>query len=182
MKKVLLSLTVLVLAVGFSNSAAAQMKIGYISTEELIGSMPETETANSQLQDYQSSLQAQGADYYKEYVEKDSTYQADSAKWTPTQRELKRNDLFALVQKVQGWQQTMQQMLQEKSQALIGPIRAKATDAIKATAKENSYTYVLEEAAVLVGPPGDDILPLVKKKLGVAPPKPAAGAAPAKKP
>jgi len=182
MKKVLRSLVVLVLVVGFSNAATAQLKIGYISTEELIGSMPETEDANNQLQDYQSSLQAQGADYYREYVEKDSIFQADSAKWSPTQRELKRNDLFALVQKVQGWQQTMQQMLQEKSQALIGPIRIKATDAIKATAKENGYTYVLEEAAVLTGPTGDNILPLVKKKLGVAPPKPAAGAAPAKKP
>jgi outer membrane protein len=182
MKKVLLSLMVLAMVAGFSNSATAQIKIGYISTEELIGSMPETEDANGQLQDYQSSLQAQGADYYKEYVEKDSIFQADSAKWTPTQRELKRNDLFALVQKVQGWQQTMQQMLQEKSQTLIGPIRAKATDAIKATAKENGYTYVLEEAAVLVGPQGDNILALVKKKLGIGAPKPAAGAAPAKKP
>lgn len=69
----------------------------------------------------------------------------------------------------------MQQRIQQKSQELITPIRAKATDAIKATAKENGYTYVLEAAAVLVGPPGDDILPLVKKKLGVGAPKPAGG-------
>lgn len=182
MKKVLLSLVVLFAAVGFFNSASAQTKIGYISTEELIGAMPETEAANNQLQDYQNSLQSQGADYYKEYIEKDSIFQADSARWTPTQRELKRNDLIALIQKVQGWQQTMQQMLQEKSQTLIGPIRTKASDAIKATAKESGYSYVLEEAAVLVGPPGDDILPLVKKKLGIGAAKPAAGAAPGKKP
>ncbi len=182
MKKVLLSLAVMVFAVGFSHNASAQGKIGYISQEELIGAMPETEDANNQLQDYQTSLQTQGADYYREYLEKDSIFQADSAKWTPTVRELKRNDLIALVQKVQGWQQTMQQMLQEKSQTLITPIRAKAQDAIKAAAKENGYTYVLEAAAVLVGPPGDDILPLVKKKLGIAAPKPAAGTAPGKKP
>lgn len=179
MKKVLLSFVVLISMIGFSNSANAQAKIGYISTEELMGSMPETEAANDQLEDYQKSLQNQGADYYREYLEKDSIFQADSIKWTPTQRELKRNDLIALVQKVQGWQQTMQQMLQEKSQTLVGPIRTKAADAIKATAKENGYTYVLESAAVLVGPPGDDILPLVKKKMGIGavkePAKPAAG-------
>ena len=175
MKKVLLSLMVLISAVGFSNKATAQGKIGYISTEELIGSMSETESANTLLQDYQSSLQQQGNDYLRELNEKDSAFGIDSIKMSATQKELKRNDLIALYQKVQGWNQTMQQMIQQKSQDLIAPIRAKATDAIKATAKESGYTYVLESAAVLVGPPGDDILPLVKKKLGVAAPKPAAG-------
>ena len=180
MKKVLLSFVVLVSVAGFTNNASAQTKIGYISTEELIGSMPETEAANNQLQDYQSSLQQQGNDYLRELNEKDSIFGLDSLKMTATQKELKRNDLFALYQKVQGWNQTMQQMIQQKSQDLIGPIRAKATEAIKTTAKENGYGYVLEEAAVLVGPPGDDILPLVKKKLNIGAPKPAA--APAKKP
>lgn len=180
MKKTVLLLVVAVSMFGFANKATAQAKIGYISTEELIGSMPETETANNLLQDYQSSLQQQGNDYYKEYLEKDSIYGADSAKWSPTQRELKKNDLFELAQKVQGWNQGMQQKMQEKSQDLIGPIRAKATDAIKATATASGYAYVLEAAAVLVGPPGDDILPLVKKKLGIVAPKPTA--APAKKP
>jgi outer membrane protein len=177
MKKTVLLLVVAVSMFGFANNASAQSKIGYISTEELIGSMAETEAANTQLQDYQSSLQQQGNDYYRELNEKDSVFQADSSKYTQTQKDLKRNDLIALYQKVQGWQQTMQQMIQEKSQALIMPIRTKALDAIKTTAKENGYTYVLEEAAVLVGPPGDDILPLVKKKLGVKDPaaKPAAG-------
>ncbi len=175
MKKVLLSLVVLVAVAGFSNTVMAQGKIGYISTEELIGAMPETETANGQLQDFQSSLQQQGNDYYRELNEKDSAFGADSARMSATQKELKRNDLIALYQKVQGWNQTMQQMIQEKSQTLIAPIRTKAQDAIKATAKESGYTYVLESAAVLVGPPGDDILPLVKKKLNIGAPKPAAG-------
>ena len=69
----------------------------------------------------------------------------------------------------------MQQRIQQKSQDLIGPIKAKATEGIKAAAKENGYAYVLESAAVLVGPPGDDILPLVKRKMGIVAPKPAAG-------
>lgn len=180
MKKLVRSLVVLIAAIGFSNMAAAQAKIGYISTEELIGAMPETEAANTQLQDYQTTLQQQGADYQRELYEKDSIFGADSTKMSATQKELKRNDLIALYQKAQSWQQNMQQMLQQKSQDLIAPIRAKASDAIKATAKENGYTYVLEEAAVLVGPPGDDILALVKKKLNIGAAKPAA--APAKKP
>jgi outer membrane protein len=51
-------------------------------------------------------------------------------------------------------------------------------ETIKAVGKENAYTYVLDQNAVIVGPPGDDILPLVKKKLNIkdkeAPKAPAA--------
>ncbi|MFM2358321.1 MAG: hypothetical protein RLY16_314 [Bacteroidota bacterium] len=164
------TLFVLVFALGLiftSVTANAQGKIGYISTEDLISAMPEAEKANASLQDYQNSLQQQGADYYRELSEKDSIFQADSAKLSPAAKELRRNDLIQLYQKVQGWSQTMQQMIQERSQTLVAPIRQKAFEAIKATAKESGYAYVLESAAVLVGPPGDDILPLVKKKLGI---------------
>jgi outer membrane protein len=144
----------------------------------LIGSMPEAEKANTQLQDYQNSLQQQGQDYYREFNEKDSTFQADSSKYSQTIKDLKRRDLIELYQKVQGWNQNMQQLLQQKSQELLVPIKNKAFETIKTVAKESGYTYVLESASVLVGPPGDDILPLVKKKLGIkeAAPAPAAGA------
>ena len=75
----------------------------------------------------------------------------------------------------------MQQKVQEKSQELIVPIRAKAYENIKLVAKESGYAYVMEASSVLVGPPGDDILPLVKKKLGIKE-KEAKPAAPAAKP
>ena len=82
-------------------------------------------------------------------------------------KEIKRNELIALYQKVQGWQNQAQEMYQQKAQEKIAPIRTKAMDAIRVVAKENGYTYVLDINAVIVAPPGDDILPLVKKKLGI---------------
>ena len=182
MKKLAVAAVFVFSIFGLSDTAFSQSKIGYISTEELIGAMPETESANAKLQDYQGSLQQQGTDYQKELYEKDSIFQADSAKYSPTTKDLKRNDLIALYQKFQGWNQTMQQLVQAKSQELIGPIRNKAYEAIKTVAKESAYTYVLEAQAVLVGPPGDDILPLVKKKLGIKDKVPAAPAAPGAKP
>jgi len=89
-------------------------------------------------------------------------------------KELKRNDMIALYQKAQGWQQTMQQMLGEKQQTLLGPIQKKAMDNIKLVAKESGYTYIFEAGSLLVSPPADDILPLVKKKLGIKDTPPAA--------
>jgi outer membrane protein len=184
--KNLIVAVVLVISIGFSGTAISQTKIGYISTEELIGSMPEAEKANSELQEYQTALQQQGQSYYTELNELDSLFARDSAKMNKATKDLKRNDMIALYQKVQGWQQTMQQKIGEKQQELLAPIQRRAIDNIKLVAKENGYTYILEAGTLLVSPPADDILPLVKKKLGIkeTPPatKPAAGATPGVRP
>jgi outer membrane protein len=152
---------------GLAETASAQTKIGYINTEELMAAMPEADKANADLQDYQTSLQQQGNDYIQELNEKDSMFVRDSAKLSPAAKELRRNDLVQLYQKVQNWNQTMQQMINEKQQTLLVPIRNKALDAIKAVAKESGYTYIFDAASLIVSPPGDDVLPLVKKKLGL---------------
>ena len=80
-----------------------------------------------------------------------------------------RNELIKLYQRVQGWQNEAQELYQAEAQKKIVPIRNKALDAIKAVAKENGYGYVFDNAqgSLLIAPPGDDLLPLVKKKLGI---------------
>ena len=170
MKKLITVVVFGIAILGFTNSAFSQNKIGYISTEELIGAMPEAETATNQLRDYQSALQQQGADMQAELQEKDSVFQRDSLKMSQSTKDLKRADLIALYQKLSGWNNVMQQKMQEKQQELLVPIRNKAVENIKAVAKENGYTYILDQNSVIAGPPGDDVLALVKKKLNINPP------------
>jgi outer membrane protein len=179
MKKLFAAVVLVVSISGLSSTAFSQTKIGYINTEELIGAMPEAEKATTQLQDYQAALQQQGNDLGAELQEKDSIFGKDSAKLSAAAKELKRADLIALYQKYQGWREIMQQKLQEKQQELLNPIRNKALETIKIVAKESGYAYVMDQNSVIVGPPGDDILPLVKKKLNIkeAPPKTQAPAA-----
>lgn len=162
-----------VLTVGMF-SASAQTKIGYISTDELIGIMPEAEKADAELKEYQAALQQQGQDRMKELGVKDSLFIKDSAKLSPSMKEIKRKELIELYQRVQGFQTEAQEMYQEEAQRKITPIRAKAMDAIRVVAKENGYTYIFDVNAVIVAPPGDDVLGLVKKKLGIKDPVPAA--------
>ena len=88
-------------------------------------------------------------------------------------REIKRNELIALYQKVQGWNQQAQDMYQQKLQEKLAPIRDKAMQTVKTVAKENGYSYVLDANSIMVGPPGDDLIDLVKKKLGIKDAAPA---------
>ena len=148
-------------------SAAAQNKIGYINTEELIGMMPEAEKADNELKEYQGALQQQGQDLMNDLSVKDSLFVRDSLKMSPSIREIKRNELIELYKKVQNWNQQAQELYQAKAQEKIVPLRTKAQEAINAAAKENGYAYVLDANVILVGPPGDNILALVKKKLGI---------------
>ncbi len=172
MKKLLV---VAVMAMGMF-TASAQTKIGYINTQELIGFMPEAAKADSELTEYQNSLQKQGDDLSKEADEKAAKFVEDSAKLNPSMKEIKRSEILALYQRVQNYNQEAQDKANQYAQQKFVPIRNKAMEAIKAVAKENGYAYVLDYASVIVGPPGDDIIGLVKKKLGikdVPAPKPA---------
>ena len=163
MKKLIVAV---VLGLGVFN-ASAQNKLGYINTDELIGVMPEAEKADSELKEFQASLQQQGQDMAKELNDKDSLFVRDSMKLSPSMKDIKRNELIALYQRVQNWNQSAQDMYQAEAQKKIAPIKTKALDAIQTVAKENGYTYIFDVNALLVSPPGDNIIGLVKKKLNI---------------
>jgi outer membrane protein len=91
----------------------------------------------------------------------------DTTKYTRAQLELKRKNMGEMLVKLQGWQQQAQQLYQQKQQDLIAPIQKKAVETVNAVAKENGFTYVFSKEALLVSPPAEDLLPLVKKKLNL---------------
>ena len=170
MKKLIV---VAVMALGIF-SASAQTKIGYISTDELMGLMPEAAKVNADLNEYQLSLQQQGQTLQKEADAKRDQYFLDSSKLTPSMKEIRRDDLVKLYTRLQNYDQEAQDKANQYAQTKIGPVKEKALEAIKAVAKEKGYSYVLDFNSVIVGPPGDDLLPLVKTKLGIKDPVPAA--------
>lgn len=145
----------------------AQSKIGYISTEELISIMPETVKADSNLQQFRNALIQNAQEKQNTLESAIEKFNKDSATMTQARKDVQRTELQKMLQELQGEEQRIQQQLQQKQQELIGPINKKAFDAIQAVAKENGYGYVFEKNALLVAPPGEDIIPLVAKKLNI---------------
>lgn len=163
MKRMVLSAVVLFFSTGVW--AQSTRKVACIALEELLFSMPDAKKADTLLQDFYKELDATYVEMAKEYQQKDSVFKADSVKWNPTMRELKKGDLSRLVQQLQTWQQTAEQQLQKKRQELLVPIRAKAVDAIQKVAVKEGYAQVLEKSVVYFYAPEDDILDKVKKEL-----------------
>jgi outer membrane protein len=168
MKKIVTVVAVVMGLVFAGFSTKAQGKIGTINLAELIPSMPEYKKADTSMNEFNNALQQQYQDMVTEYQEQAAQLGSkDTAKYTAAQLELKRKNVQDLLVKLQGWQQQAQQMQQTKNQELLAPIQKKAMEAIQAVAKENGYAYVINKEQLLVSPPADDILPLVKKKLGL---------------
>jgi len=145
----------------------AQSKIGYVSTEELISLMPETNKADSNLQLFRNALIQNAQEKQNTLETAIEKFNKDSATMTQARKDVQRIELQKMLQELQGEEQRIQQQLQQKQQELIGPINKKAFDAIQLVAKENGYGYVFEKNALLVAPPGEDIIQLVAKKMNI---------------
>ena len=173
MKKLLLGA---VLALGIT-SASAQTKIGYINTDELMSIMPEAAKINTDLNEYQTTLQQQGVALAKEADTKRDQFFKDSATFSNSKKEIVRDELVKLYSRLQNYDQEAQEEAQKYAQTKIAPVRTKALEAIKTVARERGYTYVIDNATtlLLVMPQGDDLLPMVKAKLGIKDAPPAAG-------
>jgi outer membrane protein len=180
MKK-FLSVTLFALGLAVAGEVKAQSKIGYISSQELVGIMPETRKADSTLQDLRNALIQSATDKSNAFYAALDKFNKDSATLSSAVKTVKKNELTKLGQDLSGEEERIQQQLQQRQQELLGPINKKAYEAVQSVAKENGYGYVFEKEALLVAPPGDDILPLVAKKLNIKIPTgntPGAPAAP----
>jgi len=146
----------------------AQTKIGYVSLSEFMPNMPEFKKADTAMTDFRNALAQQFQDEKKELDEQDSILNSkDTLKFTKAQLELKRKTFGELYVKVQQFQQQASEQMQQKQQELLAPVQKKAMDVIQTVAKESGYTYVFQKEALYAYPAADDLLPLVKKKLGL---------------
>lgn len=170
-------LTILFLSAGiFGFTSANAQKIGYISADEIIQLMPEAHTVQAELDQYQQSLIQNSEDKRAAFNEAVQKFYKDSASMSASLKEVKRTELQKQVADLGADDQRVQNQFEMKRQELSAPIQKKLQTAIEDVAKENGYTYILPKEALIVMPPGNDIGPLVMKKLNLtAPPasKPA---------
>jgi outer membrane protein len=146
----------------------AQSRIGYISMAELIQSMPETRKADSSLNNYETALNQHYQEMVTEFHEKDSAISStNETRLTKEQVAVKKAALNDLYAQIQGFPQTYNQLLQQKQDELLAPIRKKANELIWQLAKEHGYTYVLLKESIAVYPLSDDLMPFAKQKLGL---------------
>ncbi len=178
MKQILSLGLVMIALVAFNPFLNAQNKTGYVSIDEVVQLMPDYKKATAEMAQFDSALQINYGETLKELNRQDSMFKADSVKMTMATKTAKKEQMKKLLVELQGYEQNYQQQMQQKQEELMAPVAQKANQLIADVAKANGYAYVFRKEALVVSPEGDDILPLIKKKLGgavtPAAPKPAA--------
>jgi len=171
MKKIL-SIIALGAVLLLANDAGAQIKIGYIRIDDMVGLMPETSKIDSLLERYQNdSINDQYKQIVSLYQYKDSVYRDSAHPAPPAVKKQIEQELPGLIYQIQNWQQIANQALEAKQNEYLAPIYRKVYDAVKLVAKEKGYTHVMTKEALLVAPDADDMIALVAAKLKVTLPK-----------
>ena len=171
MKKTAKVVAILVLLFGCSFMSQAQnaVKIGYIDFNSLLAVMPRIDSVKIKLQNYQKTLTDQMDAMKAEFENKYMDYQSQASSMSDLIKQTKEKELADLQARIDAFQQKASQDLTNKQQELVSPFIEKAKGAIKEVAKENKYTYVLNaiEDVVIYKEESDDVMNLVKKKLGI---------------
>lgn len=170
MKSVLKICVLGILMFSASFAKAQAPKFGHIDLQALIQIMPERADAEKKFTAYQKELEDALGVMQKEAQTKYAEYLTKRDSMSETVRKMKDDELNAMSERIQTYQQNAQQQLQAKYQELLKPVFDKADKAVKEVGAEKGLIYVFDMSAKTIlynSKESTDILPLVKTKLGI---------------
>ncbi len=170
MKSVLKICVLGILMFSASFAKAQAPKFGHIDLQALIQIMPERADAEKKFTAYQKELEDALGVMQKEAQTKYAEYLTKRDSMSETVRKMKDDELNAMSERIQTYQQNAQQQLQAKYQELLKPVFDKADKAVKEVGAEKGLIYVFDMSAKTIlynSKESTDILPFVKTKLGI---------------
>lgn len=171
-KKLSLSLAAAaLLLIGVGTANAQQQKFGYINSQELIASMPESDSVRVQLATLGNDLESQFTSMREEFERKSKEFTNGLSTMAETIRKQKEKELFDLQSRLEEFQQSAQQELQAKQMELFRPVMEKAQAAVTKVAKEQGLIAVFDLGTGALAYYSEsemiNVLPLVQRSLGI---------------
>lgn len=161
----------------YAQAPTASSKIGFADVDYVFSQMPEAKQIDTELKSTQQQLKNQIDAKTQEFQKKFADYQQNLNTMLDAVRQNTERELQQLQDNLQKLQQDAQVTIQNKQAQLMEPVYQKVGKAIEDVAKENGYTFILNQQiggldVILYGDEKNDVSDLVLKKLGVTP-KPA---------
>jgi outer membrane protein len=156
---------------GFSTDVAAQVKpkFGHINSSAILPLMPEYDSIQKVFQAYYANLEKEGDMMAAEYESKLQEYLKNKDQFTPLLQQLKEKEIVDLQQRIQAFEASVPDDLQEKKEALMKPLLDRFRKAVEEIAKEGKYNYIFDNRLdlLLYADQSEDITVMVKQKLGI---------------
>jgi|GEM_PF-946386 len=146
-----------------------KLKTGHIDFPALIQSMPGQDSINKAYETYAKGLETQMSTMQAQLENKQAEYEANQATMSSILKSTKERELQDLYNRLLEFQQQAQGDLGNYENELLNPLIEKARKAVNDVANENDFSYILNTAQgmVLYSGSGNDIMDLVKRKLGM---------------
>ncbi|MEI6696557.1 MAG: OmpH family outer membrane protein [Bacteroidota bacterium] len=152
----------------FSNAQKA-IKLGHINSNDLLKMMPGRDSAQKVLEKHAKELETTLKGMQNELETRYQDFTANQAQMSELIKQTKTKELQDMQARIQDFQDNAQKDYQDKEKKILTPIIDRAKKAIEDVAAENKYTYIFDSGvgSLLYQDASEDILPLVKKKLGL---------------
>ena len=166
MKKIILVMAAALVAL---SASAQNLKFANVNFNELVMLMPEADSASAQMNASQQEAQDTYKSMMDEFQNKYQQYQQKSSTWTAAIRESKEKELADIQNRIEEFNQSIQQELQQQQSQLMAPIQKKAVEAVNKLAKEGGYIYVFEQGSLLYfdASQSTDLTPAARKALNI---------------
>jgi outer membrane protein len=153
-------------------STITAQKYGHLNSGNLIMSIPEAQAAEKELETYRNQLIA-GLEKKGEALQADALklqQEYDSGALSQVKAQEKQTALMKRGEDLRNEEVELGNQVAAKREELLKPILDKLDAALKEVGKEGGYTMIFDTGifnALLYVEEGDDVLPLVKAKLGL---------------
>jgi outer membrane protein len=163
---------IIVIAFAGQSAMAQTFKFGHINSDELIQALPEFDSAQIKLENFRKELVNALELMSVELNTKNDAYTKDSKNLSAIVKQTKEQELMDMQRRIQEFQTSAQQQLQDKQAELFQPIYMKVDKAIKDVGKENGYFYIFNASQggsllYFDETKSTNVTPLVKAKLKV---------------
>jgi outer membrane protein len=163
MKKI----TVVLVVCLFCMTSAFAQKYGHINVNEVMKVMPGIDSLQTKMLDFQESLKTIYENMMSEYQTKKDKFDKEAGTMSSAVRKFREDEIASIENRIQEFSYGVQDDLAEEQARLLAPFEEKVQNAINEVAKENKYNYIFNTQILLYYDGGDDVTPLVKKKLGI---------------
>lgn len=159
-------LLIAVICCVFSLSANAQ-KYGHVNSGDVLKAMPGVDSLQIKMAEFQEELTSIYENMVTEFTAKKEKFDKEAGTMSSAVRKIREQELVEMQNRIQEFQYSVQEDLEEKQIELAKPFQDKIQNAINAVAKENQFAYIFDTQILLYSDGGEDVTPLVKKKLGI---------------
>ncbi len=165
-KYLLLTLSLLFILCGVQ--AQQTLKIGHVNIQELVQKHPAMDSIKVLLQKEQTEMEEVYNEMLEEHEARIQKFENESDSYSDFVKKTKQEEILEQAQKIQNYNQSAQQQLQQRNMELIQPIYQQINQEITNIAGQNHFTYVLDVSTgsvAYISPESEDITPLVLERI-----------------